>query len=123
MSSPFASAALSLNAAQLAEFGEPITYQSYQGPGPQLSNPILDGNGNPPLAIPHEPKMLQSGALGYWADIEVDPAVIPNPQRYDQVTWADGNVYQVGRRSRSDQYSLWLLSLHKADTPPQQVPQ
>ena len=94
-----------INAAALKQFGEPVVYQSVDG-GPSVSTTAIIG----------QPTIEQSTSPGYFADVEVDPVVITNPQRDDQITWADGVVYIVGRVV-APPYGLTKLALHRLADP------
>jgi hypothetical protein len=72
-----------VNAAQLATFGVPITYIPIAGE-PLTTRCIL-----------RQPTIEQSASPGYFADIDIDPQQIPNPQRKDEVVMEDGTVYLV----------------------------
>ncbi|HXS98622.1 MAG TPA: hypothetical protein VN736_28695 [Candidatus Limnocylindrales bacterium] len=95
-----------LNKAQLRAFGEPIAYTPAAG-GAAIDTKCLL------LKAP----LQQSMAPGYFAHVEVDPAVITDPQKGDIVTWADGTVYQVERVTNSP-YGLTLLELHATEDVP-----
>ncbi len=100
--SDFDDAVADLNAACLDSYGKPITYRGQLG----LADPIATTC----TLLP--PRIDQSASPGYFADIEVDPAVITSPQRRDEVDWADGTVYVVGK-VLNPPYGLMTLALHR----------
>src|SRR5260370_9920866 len=91
------------HAQQLRAFGEPVTYIPAKG----LGDPIEIS------AILDKPQIDQSGTPGYFADIHVDPAIVTNPLRGDQVIWADETVYVVAKVARPARYSMFVLALHR----------
>jgi hypothetical protein len=102
--SDFSLASSDLQSAALAEFGEPITYIGAKG---------ADTDGAiATVAILCAPTLLQSGTPGYFADLEVDPVVVVNPQKGDRVVWADGSVYEVARVVQRP-YQLTKLAVHR----------
>lgn len=101
--SPWESAALQANIDSLAQGGEPI---SYTGRGQTIQTVCLLS----PVPI------TQSTAPGYFADIEVDPLVITDPARGDQVEWKDGVIYTVAAIARRP-YNLTALALHRKFDP------
>ena len=84
--SDFDDAMADLNDATLDALGYPITYIPISG-----DNPIKT------LCMLKKPEIDQSLSPGYFADLDIDPLQIPNPQRKDEVVWADGTVYVVNR--------------------------
>jgi hypothetical protein len=96
-----------LNAAQLATFGEPITYTPDKG----LGDPIAT------TAILDRSKIDQSTSPGYFGEISIDPLQVTNPARGDQVTWADGVTYTVAKVIRTDNYNLFTAVLHRTSDP------
>lgn len=106
MLSNFSDAMVGLNAAELAEFGEPITYIPSGGAGEPIQT----------VCRPRKPLIDQSSGPGYYADIDVDPAVIKNPQRRDVVIWQDGTPYVVNKVVNPP-YGLATLAIHRKIDP------
>ncbi|HYX47872.1 MAG TPA: hypothetical protein VE820_13770 [Sphingomicrobium sp.] len=100
--SDFDDAISDLNDACLDSFGKSIAYRGGQG----LADPIATTC----TLLP--PRIDQSASPGYFADIEVDPTIITNPQRKDEVDWADGTVYVVSK-VLNPPYGLVTLALHR----------
>ena len=105
--SNWANIAALANVAQLAVFGEPITYVPDKG----LGDPIQT------TAILQKPQIDQSASPGYFADIEIDPLQVTSPARGDQVIWADGVTYTVAKVVRPSPYSLFIAALHRKSDP------
>src|ERR1017187_4476550 len=91
------------NAAQLAAFGEPITYIPNKGSGEPIAT----------VAILDKPQIDQSASPGYLADIHIDPLQVTSPARGDVVIWADGVSYIVAKVVRPDPYSLFIAAIHR----------
>ncbi len=91
-----------LNAAELAEFGDSIVY--------------TPAGGQPFSAVVmlRKQPIAQSVPVGFFADVEIDPAV--NPQKGDVVTWIDGVTYVVARVV-APKDELALVSLHRKVDP------
>ncbi len=93
--------------------GEPIIYTSVvngQQQTPITTTAILLPNG-----------IEQSSSPGYFADIEVDPALVTAPARGDLVQWADGTVYVVAQIAPKRPYSMFALAIHRQDDPTDEV--
>lgn len=104
--SNFSDLAADANAAMLDEFGEPIEYRPADGKG----EPIVT------VGILLRPTMQQSRGPGYFADVQVDPAVVVDPEKGDAVVWADGVEYEVMRVVAAED-ELTTLVLHRKDDP------
>ena len=102
--SNFSDAATRVNSACLSTFGEPITYITNAGGHVEIST----------SCILRPPEIDGSSSPGYFADIEVDPAVITAPQRKDIVIWADETVYVVSKVVQPA-YGMPILALHRKD--------
>lgn len=96
-----------VNAAQLRVFGEPIVYRPNGGVGAPVEI----------KCIPTTPGIDTSAALGYFADVHVDPADVPYPQKKDEVDWSDGVTYTVSKVSRPLPDSMYVLALHRKFDP------
>lgn len=103
--SDFNDLAIVAHAEMLASFGEAIGYRA-------------TGKGEPidAVGILLRPAVQQSSAPGYFADVQVDPAVIVDPQKGDVVVWADGVEYVVSRVI-APPYELTTLVLFRQDDP------
>ncbi len=100
--SDFLDAMADLNAAELESFGVSITYRVNKGAAAPIDA----------LAILRKPAVMQSSAPGYFGDIDVDPAVISDPQLGDVVVWTDGVEYVVARVINPP-YGLMTLAIHR----------
>jgi hypothetical protein len=93
------------DAVLLETMGEPITYRVGGSGEPIETSAILDASGR-----------AESSAPGYFGEIEVDPAVVTDPQMGDLVIWADGVEYLVQRVVRPA-YGLTRLQLRRKADP------
>lgn len=101
--SPWESASLQANIDSFAQGGEPISY-------------VKQGQITKTVCLLSRVPITQSSAPGFFADIEVDPLVITDPKRGDEIEWKDGVIYVVGSVIR-DPYGLTALSLHRKFDP------
>ena len=90
-------------AAALEAMGTPITYIPYATGVPISTVCFL----KPPLSP--QPSGLP---MGYFAEIALDPAVVPNPQLKDVVIWPDDVVYRVSKTVTPSR-GLITVSLHR----------
>ena len=96
-----------VNVAQLAAFGEPITYIPNKGSGAPIAT----------VAILDKPQIDQAASPGYFADVHIDPLQVTSPARGDQVIWADGVTYTVAKVVRPAPYGLFIAALHRTFDP------
>ncbi len=75
-----------INSAVFREFGEPVTYRPLKGGDPVETNVILRTDSH---------SGSQPTAPGFFAEIEVDPSVITDPLKGEEVVWGDGRRYRI----------------------------
>ena len=93
-----------LNAAMLAEFGEPVVYQPVQA-GQPAGDPITI------TAIRRSRAREESGPSANFEEIEIDPSLLPNsPAKADRVT-AWGMEYSVVTARQPNPYGLAIVTM------------
>ncbi len=84
--------------------GEPVVYQPVSGGGPS-GNPVTLS------AIRRDRAAGESGPIGNFEEIDIDPTLLPNPPAKGDWVTAWGLQYTVTTTRQPDPYGLTIVTL------------